>query len=857
MAEEKTFIKGMALNSFGHGGGAAKVDTKDGRIIRIRPLHYDEKYTSEEIGQWRVKARGKVFESRLKTLPTPHGLAYKKRVYSPNRIKYPLKRVDWDPNGERNPQNRGKSKFKRITWDEATDIIASEIKRVQTKYGPYAIYLQGDGHGETKIIHAPHGCQTQMFKYLGEGEEKGEYTLQIRTPDSWEGWKWGATHMWGMSPFGIFSPNTNVFKDVAENTEMILFWGGDWESTAWMNGEQTMSPWAYFYTELGIKQVFVCPDLNYAAAVHADKWIPVYPNTDTALLLAIAYTWIDEGTYDKDYIATHTHGFDKFRAYVMGEEDGIPKTAKWASPLCGVPSRTIKALAREWASKVTTFGSCTAGPLCRGAYSTEATRMQVACSAMQGLGKPGTNWISNRTMPRGMVMTDPFAVYRGLGEVRWHPKQFIPKTRIHDAILDAASDKPMKFYSTGSPVMPTEDQFVEYQYPVEGCSEIHMIWSDTPCWITCWNNGNRMVEAYRSPKIETIVIQHPWMETDTLYADIILPSNTKFESEDIMIGCDSFCQTVYPEGKCIEPVGESKSDYEAVGEVAKKLGIYEEYTQGKTVEEWIKIGYESCGIKELISWEELNEKGFYCVPPADGWEDDPPGRIKFYEDPETYPLKTLTGKIEFEAQDLLENFPDDEERPPVPHWIPFGKTHQESRLHPRAEKYPLLIVSNHGRWRVHANLDDISWLREIPTCKVKGPDGYMYQPLWINPVDAAQRGIESGDIVKIYNERGTVLGGAYVTERIRLGVVSCDHGARHDPIVPGQLDRGGAINTITPENPTSPKAQGHVVSGFLAQVKKVDLEELDEWMREYPEAFKREYDPACGLRFNAWVEGDM
>ena len=119
-----------------------------------------------------------------KDITNPHGLAYKKRVYSPNRIKYPLKRVNWNPKGDRNPQNRGKSKFKRITWDEATDIIASEIKRMQAEYGPYAIYLQGDGHGESKIVHAPHGCQTQMFKYLGEGEEKGEYTLQVRTPDS-------------------------------------------------------------------------------------------------------------------------------------------------------------------------------------------------------------------------------------------------------------------------------------------------------------------------------------------------------------------------------------------------------------------------------------------------------------------------------------------------------------------------------------------------------------------------------------------------------------------------------------------------------------------------------------------------
>ncbi len=343
---EQSYIKGMSFCSFGHGGGAARVDTQKGKIIRIRPLHYDEQYTPEQAGQWKIEARGKTFSSLMKTIPNPHGLAYKKRIYSPNRIKYPLKRVDWNPNGERNPQNRGRSKYRRITWDEAADIIADEIRRVRAKYGPYAVFLQGDGHGETKLVHAPHGCQTRMFDLLGEGKEKGQYTLQIRTPDSWEGWKWGAVHMWGMVPTGMFKLTTNVFKDIAEHTEMLLHWGGDGETTPWQGGGQEFSLLTYYYTEIGIKHIFVSPDLNYSAAVHADKWIPVYPNTDGALLLAIAYTWINEGTYDKDYIATHTHGFEKFKEYVLGNEDGIPKTPEWASPKCGVPSWTIKALAR-------------------------------------------------------------------------------------------------------------------------------------------------------------------------------------------------------------------------------------------------------------------------------------------------------------------------------------------------------------------------------------------------------------------------------------------------------------------------------------------------------------------------------
>ena len=148
---------------------------------------------------------------------------------------------------------------------------------------------------------------------------------------------------------------------------------------------------------------------------------------------------------------------------------------------------------------------------------------------------------------------------------------------------------------------------------------------------------------------------------------------------------------------------------------------------------------------------------------------------------------------------------------------------------------------------MHAQLDDVSWFHEIPTCKVRGADGYLYEPIWINPADAEKRGIQDGEIVKIFNERGAVLAGAWITERIMPGVVYIDHGARYDPIVPGELDRGGAINTITPHNITSKNAAGHVVSGFLVEVERVNLEEL---RKKYPEAFSKPYDRASGLKFD-------
>jgi len=191
----------------------------------------------------------------------PFTLAYKNRINSPNRTLYPLKRVDWDPNGERNPQNRGKSKYERISWDEATDIIAGEIKRVQKKYGPTAILLQADGHGETKVVHAAHACSRRLMSMMGG------YTWQLRNPDSWEGWYWGAKHVWGCEPVGKAAYQSNIVPDIAEYTNMLLYIGCDPETTTWGWGGQTVSRLCYWFTDLGIKQVYVCPDLNYASTL--------------------------------------------------------------------------------------------------------------------------------------------------------------------------------------------------------------------------------------------------------------------------------------------------------------------------------------------------------------------------------------------------------------------------------------------------------------------------------------------------------------------------------------------------------------------------------------------------------------
>ena len=854
--KDATYLKCMGLDSFGTGSDTCEIDVKDGRVVRTRPFHYDYKnaYDPAQKNPWKIEARGHTFEPRNYTLLGPFSIAYKQRTYSPNRIPYPMKRVDWDPNGERNPQNRGLSKFVRISWDEAAELIAKEVKRMVDVYGSTAILAQADGHGETKAIHGPHGCQTRLLDLLGG------CTLQIRTPDSWEGWCWGSKHIWGQWPVGMMA-QSNTLKDYYESTELCLYWGADPETTPFGWGGQAHSQICYHLDKVGVRNLFISPDLNYTGACHEGKWIPVLPNTDAALQCAIAYVWMTEGLYDEEYIETHTVGFDWFEHYILGVSDATPKNPKWAEERCGVPSRIIKAFARDWASHATMIMHCMGGGYIRGAYSHEPARLEVTLLAMQAIGKPGTGQMMNidwqlfhlhhtNAGPRSSVVPSVEGCYHGL-TLGAPPPQFIPKTMIPEAILGGYDhDNPMRWHSTTYCHYPASDQFDPYQYPTPGNSKVHMIWTDTPCWTTCWNNGNWMIEALRTPEIETVVAQHPWFENDCLFADIVLPSNTKLEEEDFMV--DHFStqyNLVVHERRCVEPFGESKSDWECVLEVAKKLGLYEELTKGKTIDDCIKDGWEGCGCADMLSYEKFRENEYFIVPTAEGWEDDEPELHAFWRDPEANPIDTPSGKIEIYSTPLAEHFPDDDERGPFPKFVPFGESHQESRLHARSKEYPFLMMSNHPRWRMHANLDDVAWFREIDGCKVY-IEGYGYEPVWINPITAKTLGLEHGELIEVYNDRGSVLGAVWYSERVMPDVVYQDHGCRNDPLEPGKLDRGGANNLICPSMRSSKNAPGEVTNSYLVNVRKADLSAMK---KKYPDAFARKFDPETGFLLDDWI----
>jgi trimethylamine-N-oxide reductase (cytochrome c) len=893
-----TYVLGFCAPA--QGAPALVIDAQNGRIIRIRPLHFDWQYklTDFNYTNWSITAgNGVTFTPFTKTLVPPYHLAYKKRVYSPNRVQYPFQRVDWAPGGgattNYNPQNRGKSQFVRITWDQAISTIVSEIKRINSTYGSYAIYaLEEMVHGEAKTVHARGGNVPLLNTVVGG------VVVEDRDPDSWEGWFFGAKHMWGQDlGQGILADLTNVLVNVLENSGLCIFVGCDPEATSWGWTGQMPGVYCFWLKQAGKHVVYITPGLNWGAAVHADKWIPVLPNTDIAWQLAVAYTWITEGTYNTEYVATHTFGFDdadllpigvpagtSFYSYVMGQgPDGIPKTPKWAEGICGIPSKIIKALAREWAAKPTSTFHGNGGGYIRGPYSTEPARGEVALLAMQGVGAPGrvmckmVEWglFGASPLPAGEYFPSANGAmyFPGLNSPTTGPggvtNALIQRCMVARSILNP----PITFYCPNSIMAPAQAQFVPSTYPAKGNPEIHMIWANSTDYIGDEVGGYQLIEAYRSPKIEFFLVQVPWFENECMYADMILPITTIVEDDidfnvDIINGAFS---TVLLQNQVIQPIGESISDVEVMEQLANAFdstgALLKTLESGMSHQQMVQNGFNISGAQNAISWADLQAKQYYVVPCSATWSTHVPQISQYYQSTtpsSTKVVATKSGLIEFYCQWLAgfnKTLPggDDPERPAVLHYIPYGPSHQESMVCARAQTYPLLAVTAHPRWRVHTEMDDISWTREIETMKVRGPDGYQYECIWLNPVDAAARGIKSGDIVQIFNERGTVLGGAYVTERIMQGAIWMDHGSRADLIVDDipvsgvevdgmtvtqvGIDRGGSNNIVSPYTTTSQYANGGAYNSYLVQVSKADMASLQA---QYPAAFARPFDPDVG-----------
>jgi anaerobic dimethyl sulfoxide reductase subunit A len=323
------------------------------------------------------------------------------------------------------------------------------------------------------------------------------------------------------------------------------------------------------------------------------------------------------------------------------------------------------------------------------------------------------------------------------------------------------------------------------------------------CLVNQHANINRSAGILRDEsRVEFLVVQDNFLTPTGRFADILLPACTQFETWGIEDGW-KYGDEVLLMPKVVEPPFETKSDYAICAEVAEKLGVRDAYTEGLDERGWVGRALDRYretrfpGLPSLDEFEASNA-GVYSVPvtkPAVAFED-------FRRDPEGHPLPTPSGKIEIFSKTLA-----DLGRPDVIPGVPKYIREWESPFGPEAEAYPLQAIGHHSMSRVHSTHDNVDWLNEA-----------FPQRVFINPVDAAARGLRDGDPVRVFNDRGTTVLPCRVTNRIMPGVVDIPQGAWWTPDGDG-VDRRGSINLLTSERWT-PFAFGNAQHTIMVQAEK-------------------------------------
>jgi trimethylamine-N-oxide reductase (cytochrome c) len=849
----KDLGKGVRRYTTNTNGGPLYVDVKDGKIVRFLPIDFAE----DDARAWNITARGRKFTPEHRATVAPYAICSKSLVYSKDRLLYPMKRVDFDPNGERNPQNRGISGYVRISWDEALDMVASEIKRLKKEFGLGAIAVSHGSHHTWGNVGYYLSALFRFWNLVG-------FTKVVHNPDSWEGWYWGASHHWGSSMRLGGGEMTGQVEDALKNCEMMVFWSSDPEATngGYAGFEGTIRrQWA---KELGIKFIHIDPHWNHTAAMFGGKWIAPRPGTDPALALGICQVWIAEGLYDKEFVKNRTTGFDEWSDYVTGRLDNIPKTPEWAEQETGVPARDIRALAREWGNKKTYLGTGgfgnTLGGACRTSTGAQWARMMVILMAMQGFGRPGVNFGNMQVGTQvdlsfwfpgyaeggisGDLMNTACApnTYQRIPHVlTMNPsKQMIPRMQLPEAILEG---KAVGYLTDPSSI---QAQFCSFRYPAPGHAKIQMLYKYGGASIGTMNESHRWIRMYQSDKLPCVVSQAIFLEGETKFADIILPACTNFERWDIgeWAGCGGYGhqfqtqlnhRVIIMQHKCIEPLGESKSDYWIFTQLAKRLGLSAMFTEGMTELDWCKRIFDGSDLSSYVSWKEFLKKGYFVVPAEKDELRAPTAYNWYYEGrkkdiPEPYPLpgdysgtwleglQPQSGKFEF-IPTTLKRF-EDPERPALNKYIPSW---EGTRTSEKLEHYPLQLLTPHVRYSYHSfgdgkdsTINDIRAHRRLI-------DGTYYWIARLSIADAAERNIKTGDLIRLFNDRGAVICAAHASSRLRPGVVHAyQASAVYDPLgLPGKApDRGGCVNILTPSRSQSGKSSSMAPNACLIQIER-------------------------------------
>jgi anaerobic dimethyl sulfoxide reductase subunit A len=694
------------------------------------------------------------------------GRAYRRRQYHPDRLQYPLKRTG----------PRGEGRFERISWQEALDRVSAELVRVKKAYGNGALFVPY-GTGSYSQTNGRQAAQRLLNLFGGSLGHYNNY--------SWAAMASATVTVYGTNTTG------NQRQDWL-NSKYILMWG--WNPSEMRDGTNT-ELFLRKAREEGARIVCIDPRMTPSAVALADEWVPIRPGTDVAMMSAMAYVMIKEGLYDADFVKTHSVGFDEaampagaagaesYKDYVLGTRDKVAKTPQWAETMTGVPRDTIARIAREYATRKP--GVLYQGyGMQRRAFGEQVVRAGCVLAALTGnIGIPG-GWASGMAFqaPDGGPLWNVFPT--GSNPV----KASIPTFLWTEAVIRGRELGP-EHGVRGAERLDTNIKLV---YAVASNALVNQ-----------HANINRTAKILRDEQlVEFLVVQDNFLTPTARFADIVLPACTQFETWGAEDGW-KYGDEVFLMPKIVEPPFETKSDYRICADIAARLGIGDAYTEGRDERGWVDwaLGQFRASrfpaLPALPAFEASNA-GVYSVPvthPAVAFAD-------FRNDPEKHPLPTPSGKIEIFSKSLHAlNKPN--EIPAIPKYI----QEWESPFGPEARKFPLQAVGHHTLARIHSTLEGVDWLDEA-----------FPERVFISPIDAAARGVENGNVVRVFNDRGEMRIPCRVTRRIMPGVVTIPQGAWWTPSDTG-IDRRGSMNVLTSERWT-PLAFGNAQHTVMVEVQK-------------------------------------
>ena len=721
------------------------------------------------------------------------GRSYRARLYSQERLLYPMIRVG----------NRGEGKFKRASWDTALDYVAERLVKLKEQYGPTAMLDQAYAGASYGVLHKSDQIEGLLSRFLG--------MFGCRT-NSWSVPSYQGTTFSSRMTYGTIEDGNE--DDAYAHSKLIIMWG--WNPAYTFHGGNT-----FYYMRMakqrGCKFVLVDPQYTDSAAAYDAWWIPIKPNTDAAMLAGMAYYIFANKLQDQKFINKFVQGMDpgtmpswakgqeSFKDYIMGKSDGVPKTPEWASAICGVSAEDIKKLAHMYATTKPAALKASWAPG-RNAYGEQYNRMAAAVQAMTGnIGILGGCAEGVGKAFHSESIAYPYDEFANV----WFAS--IKSDRWAHAVLNYPN---IKREEIG--LWPREDAS-DGQIP-----NIRGIWWHGSDWFNQLTNINKEIEAVK--KLDLVICNDSTITPSGLWADVLFPIATHFERHDVALPWYKGHYYIH-RPKVIQPLGESKSDFQVFTELAYRLGFGQKYNPRATREyfqnddpvdeAYLKAWWEHGPMAHqgvTMTWEEFKQHGVYKFNLKEP-------HVAFRDQiTKGKPFNTDSGKIEI-FSGYLSSIKDWKKTqfgypiPAIPKWIEpweFLGTPGEAR-----QKHPFHMITPHPRWRTHSIFNNIGWLRET-----------YAQEITINASDAARLGIKTGDNVEAWNDRGRIVLPAYVTERCMPGVVVVHEGAWMDLDENG-VDRAGNPDFLTKDDPSP--AGAFAYNTILCNIKKTELAHSPGW----------------------------